>query len=254
MLDEKPPFEELPQLVQPVEEQRLAVPFWTLSDLAVLFLLAVPCLLAGLAVTTLLLRAAGSSNLGLHVLPAEFLAYAVWFLLVAALFRWRYGQPFWRSMAWQIPEGAGGRALLAGVGLAFLVGLSGVLLQTPPLEGPMRLLLEDPLSTALLGIAAVSIGPVCEELAFRGLLMPVLVQKLGPAPGIILSALPFALLHGPQYGWLWQPILLITAAGCGFGWMRYRTGSTGAAALMHAAYNATFFTAYLAGRGRLEQI
>jgi membrane protease YdiL (CAAX protease family) len=36
-------------------------------------------------------------------------------------------------------------------------------------------------------------------------------------------------------------VLMITLAGAAFGWMRQRTGSTKAAAIMHASYNGVFF-------------
>jgi membrane protease YdiL (CAAX protease family) len=64
-------------------------------------------------------------------------------------------------------------------------------------------------------------------------------------PGIILTALPFALLHGPEYAWSWRHVLLIAVAGCAFGLIRYRTGSTASSAIAHAAYNSTFFAAML---------
>jgi membrane protease YdiL (CAAX protease family) len=56
-----------------------------------------------------------------------------------------------------------------------------------------------------------------------------------------MAAVPFGLLHLQQYGNSWRHVLLITLAGAAFGWMRYRTGSTKAAVIMHAAYNGVFF-------------
>jgi membrane protease YdiL (CAAX protease family) len=79
---------------------------------------------------------------------------------------------------------------------------------------------------------------------FRGFLLPLLVRSIGPWLGIILTAVPFALLHGAQNHWAWQPVLLIGIAGIAFGYVRYKTGSTTAAFLMHAAYNATGFLGY----------
>jgi hypothetical protein len=109
----------------------------------------------------------------------------------------------------------------------------------------MKRILSNRLAVLLVGVAAATVGPLCEELAFRGFLMPLLVRSLGPAAGIVLSALPFALLHGPQYAWSWRHVLLITAAGVGFGYARHRTGSTTAATVVHATYNSTFFLAYV---------
>ncbi len=39
----------------------------------------------------------------------------------------------------------------------------------------------------LFAIFVVILGPVCEELAFRGFLMPLLMRSFGPAIGIVLT-------------------------------------------------------------------
>ncbi len=110
---------------------------------------------------------------------------------------------------------------------------------------PIKQLLTDRSSILLVSVFATTLGPLCEELAFRGFLLPLLLRSLGPLAGVFLTALPFAVLHGPQYGWSWRHLLLITLAGAAFGWVRYRTGSTAAAAVTHASYNLTFLVAYL---------
>ena len=109
-------------------------------------------------------------------------------------------------------------------------------------------MLEGPLGLPLFGIFSVILGPVTEELAFRGFFMPLLIRALGAPAGIILTALPFALLHGPEYAWAWQYVLLIGAAGAAFGWVRYGTGSTLASAMMHSTYNLTFFAGLALGQ------
>src|SRR5256885_2249784 len=76
---------------------------------------------------------------------------------------------------------------------------------------------------------AVTLGPVSEELIFRGFLFPLLARTFGVVVAILGAALPFALLHGPQYAWSWRHILLVLLAGCAFGWVRHRTGSTAVA-------------------------
>jgi hypothetical protein len=181
-----------------------------------------------------------------RVLSAQFLTYGLWFLCLWGLFRFRYERPFWRSLAWV--RGASGIARYAvwGPVLAFGVALAGAALRTPNVEMPMKDLLSDRFSLVLVGSFAVTLGPLCEELAFRGFLLPLVARTAGPAPGILMTAAAFSLLHGPQYAWSWQHVTLITAAGAAFGWVRLRSGSTAAAAVMHATYNLTFFAAYLA--------
>jgi membrane protease YdiL (CAAX protease family) len=72
---------------------------------------------------------------------------------------------------------------------------------------------------------------------------------MGPWPAIVVTALPFSALHGPQYAWSWRHLLLLTLASVAFGWVRYRSASTAAAAFTHAGYNLTFLIAYLVQRG-----
>jgi membrane protease YdiL (CAAX protease family) len=103
--------------------------------------------------------------------------------------------------------------------------------------------MQDRASIAIIGVFGVTLGPMAEELAFRGFLQPLLVRSLGVLPGIVVAALPFGLLHFSEYGNSWRHVVLICAAGVAFGWMRHVTGSTRASTLMHSAYNALFFAA-----------
>jgi hypothetical protein len=135
--------------------------------------------------------------------------------------------------------------VIGGPALALLVASLGVVLQTPEIQMPIKDLFTDRFSIALVAVFATTLGPLCEELAFRGFLLPLVARSLGPAAGVLIAALPFAILHGPQYSWSWRHILLIALAGMVFGWMRLRSRSTLAATLMHAGYNFTFFSAYL---------
>jgi membrane protease YdiL (CAAX protease family) len=221
--------------------------FWDYQDLLMFVAAFFPALLgAGLFVGVLFrgfgLPGAGKAS---QLLAAQFLGYALWFGFLYLILRLKYDCPFWESLGWvRFREGLG-QHVASGVALALALGILGALLRTPDLDTPMKRLMSDRLSVILIGVAAATVGPLCEELAFRGFVQPILVRSLGAAPGIFLTALPFALLHGPEYAWSWRHVLLIATAGCSFGWMRYRTGSTAAAAVMHAAYNSTFFAAML---------
>ena len=182
-------------------------------------------------------------------LPPQFIAYLLWFLCVAALLRVKYDAPFWASLNWVLPATSALPALLNGLLLAIIIAMTSVLLRTPAIDSPMQEIMNDKSARWVVALAAVTIGPVSEELIFRGFLMPLLVRSAGVAGGIFLAALPFALLHGPQYSWSWRHVLLILLAGCAFGWVRYKTGSTAIAAITHAAYNLTFLSVYLINEG-----
>ncbi|MCS6952143.1 MAG: CPBP family intramembrane glutamic endopeptidase [Bryobacterales bacterium] len=225
-----------------------AIPFWGYADLALFAAAAAPSLLVGalLAQALMLAFPEWSGRKALLVLPAQFFAYGVWFVFLLVLLRAKYRAPFWRSLGWGRPAEPFWfwRQARTGILVACGIVLGGLLLRTPDIDMPMKQLLSDRVSLIAVGLAAVSLGPVCEELAFRGFLLPLLVRSWGAAPGILLAAMPFAILHGPQYAWSWRHIVLILAAGAAFGWIRHRTGSTAASAVAHAFYNFTFLLLY----------
>jgi uncharacterized protein len=226
-------------------------PFWGYADLFVFIGLAFVSLLAGFATVKLFLVLfhLNVRNEVVKMLPAQFLGYLFLFLCVWLMFRVQYGRPFWRSLGWTTPPIGIGAMIGCGVLAAFAVAFASRLLHTPDVPTPMTKLLADRTSLILVAVFGVSVGPLCEELIFRGFLQPLFVRTLGAVPGILLAAVPFGLLHLEEYGNSWRHGLLIALAGAAFGWMRHRTGSTKASTLMHAAYNGTFFL-FLAAAGK----
>ncbi|MCW5980524.1 MAG: CPBP family intramembrane metalloprotease [Bryobacteraceae bacterium] len=223
-------------------------PFWGYGDLVLLIGLMLPALIAAAVLVKLAALAfpGASESPAVIALAVQFLGYGLWFLCLYGALRLRYGRPFWKSLAWTRPPGGTSRFLLIGVILAIGVAVLGAALRTPDVDMPMKELLRDRVSLILVGIFAITLGPLCEELIFRGFLLPLLVKSLGAVAGVAITAVGFSLLHGPQYAWSWQHLALITVAGAVFGWIRLASGSTAAAAVMHAGYNLTFFIAFLA--------
>ena len=221
-------------------------PIWGYRDLA-LFLSAV---LPSLALAALFLRTTRM------VAPAFFGSDAVrtlvfqsfmYVFLVGALYlviAWRYGEPFLTSLGWTFPIPHAFFALTGGPALTIALSALGVLLRAPLDSSQIEVLIKSRASLAAIILFGVVLAPIFEEMLFRGFLLPLLVRSMGPWLGIVLTAVPFALLHGAQNHWAWQPVLLIGIAGIAFGYVRYKTGSTTAAFLMHSAYNATGFLGY----------
>ena len=236
---------EPPGLPEPPERY----PFWGYADLFVFIGLAMAGQIAALLLVQVvlwILHAEVKNDL-LRMVPAQFLGYLFLFLCVWLMFRAQYGRPFWRSMGWTDVPLRTGAILALGVILAFAVGIVSVTLKTPETT-PLSKLLAGRAAVIVVAFFGVTFGPLCEELIFRGFLQPLLVRSLGAVAGILLAAVPFGLLHLPEYGYSWQHGVLITLVGAAFGWMRHRTGSTKASTIMHAAYNGTFFVALLAQR------
>jgi membrane protease YdiL (CAAX protease family) len=223
-------------------------PFWRYADV-VLF----GGLLAASALISLVLVPLVFSWFHIHVqskvteaIVMQGLLYVLGFSGLALLFHVEYQRPFWRSLGWTGFRLPLWRVALYGCATAFGVGVIGVLLQTPNTSNRMTEMMQDSHALIPVAIFAITLGPLAEELGFRGFLQPLLVRSLGPVPGVVASAIPFGLLHFQEYGNSWRHALLISLAGAAFGWMRYRTGSTQASTLMHASYNALEFVGFLA--------
>jgi uncharacterized protein len=108
-----------------------------------------------------------------------------------------------------------------------------------PKKTPFEALLQRPSSLILIMVFSVTLGPLMEELFYRGFLYPVLKRQFGVATGILGTALPFGLMHFAQYGNSWASVLLIFVVGVVLAVVREWKNSLGASFLVHVAYNGT---------------
>ncbi|HTQ53327.1 MAG TPA: type II CAAX endopeptidase family protein [Bryobacteraceae bacterium] len=215
-------------------------PFWSYLDLSAFVLIAALGVALESVLAALFLAVRHVKQIYV-LLPAQCLLYGYLLGALAVIFHRYYQRPLWQSLRWESVRGRTAMVAASGIGMACVVVFASLLIRTPDVESPMKALLSDPTSAILLAVLGVTIGPICEEIVFRGFLQPLLVRSLGAVAGVLLAAVPFGLLHLQEYGYSWRHALLITLAGASFGWMRQRTGSTKAAALMHASYNGVFF-------------
>jgi membrane protease YdiL (CAAX protease family) len=98
-------------------------------------------------------------------------------------------------------------------------------------------------------VLQVTLGPVLEEIVFRGYLFAFLMWLLSKVAndarrnrlGVVSAAVVFAVVHLAQPGVSWLQLACITSTGTLYGWIRLRSGSTASAAVSHAAYNLTLY-------------
>lgn len=158
-------------------------------------------------------------------------------LFLVLLIEGKYHVRFWQTIGWNWPAGVW---KWLGLGVVMLVVLSMLESILPmPKDTPFDKLFARPRDAYLLAIIAITLGPLVEELFFRGFLYPVLARRWGVGWGIFLTALPFALMHMPQYGYAWGALLVIFVVGVVCGVVRALTKSVGASFLVHAGYNGT---------------
>jgi len=171
--------------------------------------------------------------------------YGLLFTAVMVIFRVQYDRPFWRSLGWTDTRIPLLWCVVYGMATVMLLAVVARLIHMPPTAGPMMEMLKDRNALIVLAIFGTTAAPLFEELAFRGLLQPLLVRNLGAIVGIAIAAALFGGLHYWQYGEAWQSSLMIAIAGAAFGCMRQATGSTAASAIMHASFNGLQFVALL---------
>src|SRR5207245_7834277 len=168
---------------------------------------------------------------------AQLIAYIVVLLFMVSLVNRVPGESFWRAILWNCPQRWSayffGCVLLA---LA-LQGLSHFL--PMPKELPIDRFFRTPREAWALSLFGVSLAPLLEEFFFRGFLYPVLVRRLGVVMAILLTSASFGLIHAPQLGRAWAPVLVVFLVGLALTIMRAVTKSVAASLLMHVAYNAT---------------
>jgi membrane protease YdiL (CAAX protease family) len=243
MIPPEPPLE----IVQPAPEPTQDEAFWDYSDLGLFITLGIASLFGSLVLVRFIPF--------LHSLPDAYkllLGQLIWYVLVfcclAVILRARYDAPFWKALGWNPPRfGNAFNSLVAGPVVAIGLGLIGAAMHTPPMPLAFERMLNTTALIVLFGALVVIVGPLCEELAFRGFMMPLLIRSLGPVAGIVITGILFGLLHGFEYP-DWRPVALIAAAGVIFGWRRYKTGSTVNSALMHTGFNLTQFVVLMAAR------
>jgi uncharacterized protein len=168
-------------------------------------------------------------------LLSEFLAYIVVALYMILLVEGKYHTRFWRAIRWNWP-GPSGFSLL-GVGVLML-GFDALGRFLPmPKTTPFDQFFERPMDAYLTVAFAITLGPLMEELFFRGFLYPVIARRLGAVWGIILTALPFGLMHYAQYR-SWSAVLIIILVGVVLTAVRAITKSVASSFIAHVGYNA----------------
>jgi uncharacterized protein len=165
----------------------------------------------------------------------------VWYIVVAVYMvmfvEGTYGQRFWDAIRWNWPR----RTWLALVPLGMiLVSLQGLeKFFRLPQHIPMEDFLKTPSAAVLTAIFAVSLGPLLDELFFRGFLYPVLARRWGGVAAISITSVAFGLVHGAQLAFSPGLVLIVFLVGLVLTLVRAKTGSVGSSFVVHVSYNST---------------
>jgi membrane protease YdiL (CAAX protease family) len=221
-------------------------PNWGWKEVVIAISLMIPAMLLGsIAAVGAGWLVLGQSPSQVQIaIPGQSAAYGLWLGAVWLLLR-RPGRVFWRDLHFDWPAEGPWMYLAIGPGLALAAGLLASLLHAKNIQnGLMEQLLADPWGCRLLVLFGISGAPLIEELLFRGIILPVALRSMGTAVGLLVTSIPFAIMHGPMYDWSWQHLVLLVVVGVVFGLVRIRSNSTLASTITHGAYNLTMFAGH----------
>jgi len=86
-------------------------------------------------------------------------------------------------------------------------------------------------------LVVVSVGPLVEELLFRGVLLSALLQRWHVGWSVAISSLAFALIHLPGLDFQWYALPDLVLLALLLAWLRLRSGSIWPAVLAHGLNN-----------------
>jgi membrane protease YdiL (CAAX protease family) len=93
-----------------------------------------------------------------------------------------------------------------------------------------------PALRVLLALVVISVGPLVEELLFRGVLLSAL-QRWHVGWAVSISSMAFGLAHLPGLQFQWYALPDLVLLGCVLAWLRLRSGSIWPAILAHGTNN-----------------
>ena len=108
-------------------------------------------------------------------------------------------------------------------------------------------------------VLAIALGPVTEEVIFRGYLLTAVLHVLRrwPTPcvadtmSVVFAAVVFSLAHTATRGITGLQLGCAVLTGCLYGWSRMRYHSTVAAVITHGMYNLALYISCWRGLSRM---
>ena len=207
------------------------------------------------------------------LIPIEAVGYALVVLAAVPLFRAMWRMPFAQGLHWNGRTAVRyfGRLLTLGLVCGFGIGSLGTFLPMPKDPPILTDIMHSPTGAWMMLIFGVTGAPLFEEIVFRGFVLPAFlnvfrwwslegnlpkaaVNWLGVPVSVVLTSLPFALLHGHQLSGAWAPVLLIGLVSLVLCIVRLRLNSLACSTVVHAAYNFTLFAAILVQTGGFRHL
>jgi hypothetical protein len=219
------------------------------------------------------------------LIPSMAAGYLIAGAIVWAIFTYLWQQPFPQGLRWNfsVVRRRWVPLLAGGVVLSLAVQLLSNFLPIPKTL-PIDDFFRTPADVWMVALFGTLLAPVCEELAFRGFLLPSLasawdwlrgfrgapeespvVSERGAQddprwsiPALLFSctitSIAFALVHADQLAHAWAPLAVLFGVSLVLCGVRLWTHSLAASTLIHATYNGTIFTILFFGTGGFRHL
>jgi hypothetical protein len=209
-------------------------------------------------------------------IPIQALSYGLIAAVIFPVFSVLWKEPFTEGVSWNGQRARTRFLRLAVLGLiaGFSITVIGNYLPMPKDAPITQDMMKSAAGAWMMLVFGLTAAPLLEELAFRGFLLPGLlnsfrwladrgkiseqaVKWIGVPVSIIVTSIGFACLHSPQVSHAWGPLVLIGLISVALCIVRLTTNSVAAGVIVHSAYNFTLFAGVLyqtAGFRHLERL
>jgi hypothetical protein len=197
----------------------------------------------------------------IYLISMQAAIYLVLVALSALVFTLWWDRPFTRGIHWNFAVASRWFLILAALGVVsgLLITLAGNFLPMPKAPPILEDMTKSRAGAFVLMAFGVTLAPLTEELAFRGFLLPSLVnifrwlqrkavigetaiRTVGIPLSILVTSFLFALMHSAQVSNAWGPVLLIGLVSLILCIIRLKTDSVAAGMIVHMFYNLTLFS------------
>ncbi len=187
-------------------------------------------------------------------LAAQLLFYLLLLPAIYLLVLMKHRLPMRQALRWRrLPLQRGLEFFAGGCLLSLLVQYTPTLV--PERESfPLRQFFSTPALAYTVGVFAVLIAPLMEELVFRGVLFIIFESRFGLGWAVALTALLFAALHISEYWGAWNHLLMLLVVSLVFSLARGATGSVTPSYLLHLAYNGLMMLALYAQTRHFQSV
>jgi uncharacterized protein len=214
-----------------------------------------------------------SSTDARYSIPIQALSYGLIVLVSIPVFSVLWHESFSEGVHWNSRKALSRWIRLAILGLAagFGISLVGSFLPMPTNPPITQDMMKSAAGAWMMLIFGLTAAPLLEELAFRGFLLPGLVNSfrwfadrgaisektaswVGIPVSILITSIGFAFMHSPQVSHAWGPLLLIGTVSIILCIVRLAMNSVAAGVVVHAAYNFTLFAGVLYQTGGFRHL